>query len=160
MATITARLLFEEFFDFRPQFEIWLAANHKPGIRGSDHGIWRRIRLVPFTVTIPEAERDPHLTQKLAAELPGILAWSVRGCLDWREHGLGVPDEIRVATASYQDEMDQLGGFLEDGCVVEAQAVVTAKELYAAYQAWAEANGEKPRTSSGSCSPLQPAGAR
>ncbi len=144
--TITARFLFKEFFDFRPQFKIWLAANHKPGIRGSDHGIWRRIRLVPFTVTIPEAERDPRLTQKLTAELPGILAWSVRGCLDWREHGLGVPDEIRAATASYQDEMDQLGGFLEEGCVVEPRAVVTAKELYAAYQAWAEANGEKPRS--------------
>ena len=79
--TITARFLFKEFFDFKPQFKIWLAANHKPNISGSDHGIWRRIRLVPFTVTIPEQERDPRLTQKLAEELPGILAWAVRGCL-------------------------------------------------------------------------------
>src|SRR4029079_2313008 len=102
-----------EFFDFRPQFKIWLAANHKPNISGSDHGIWRRIRLVPCTVTIPEHERDPRLTAKLADELRGILAWAVRGCLEWREHGLGVPDEVRAATASYREEMDVFGGFLE-----------------------------------------------
>ena len=144
--TITARFLFKEFFDFRPQFKIWLAANHKPGIRGNDHGIWRRIRLVPFTVTIPEPERDPLLTQKLAEELPGILAWAVRGCLDWREQGLGVPQEIRAATASYQEEMDLFGGFLDEGCVADPSAQVTAKELYASYKAWAEANGEKPRS--------------
>lgn len=144
--TITARFLFKEFFDFKPQFKIWLAANHKPGVRGSDHGIWRRIRLVPFTVTIPEPERDPRLTQKLAEELPGILAWAVRGCLEWREHGLGVPEEVRAATASYRDEMDLFGGFLEDGCVTEDGAWITAKDLYAAYQRWCEANGEKPRS--------------
>jgi putative DNA primase/helicase len=144
--TITARFLFKEFFDFRPQFKIWLAANHKPGIHGSDHGIWRRIRLVPFTVTIPEAERDPRLTQKLAEELPGILAWAVRGCLDWREHGLGVPHEVQAATASYKEEMDLFGGFIDEGCVADPGAQVSAKDLYAAYQAWAESNGEKPRS--------------
>jgi len=144
--TITARFLFKEFFDFRPQFKIWLAANHKPGIHGSDHGIWRRIRLVPFTVTIPEAERDPRLTAKLAEDLPGILAWAVRGCLAWREQGLGVPDEVRAATASYREEMDLFGGFLDEGCVAVPGAFVTAKELYAAYQGWCEANGEKPRS--------------
>ncbi len=144
--TITARFLFKEFFDFKPQFKIWLAANHKPNIRGTDHGIWRRIRLVPFTVTIPEAERDPRLTQKLAEELPGILAWAVRGCMDWREHGLGLPDAVRSATASYRDEMDAFGGFIEEECVVEDGAVETAKALYAAYTSWCEANGERPRS--------------
>jgi len=144
--TITARFLFKEFFDYRPLFKIWLAVNHKPGIRSSGHGIWRRIRLVPFTVTIPEDERDPRLTQKLAEELPGILAWAVRGCMEWREQGLGVPPEIRAATASYKDEMDLFGGFIEEVCVAEPRAMITAKELYAVYQSWAEANGEKPRS--------------
>ena len=144
--TITARFLFKEFFDFKPQFKIWLAANHKPNIYGSDHGIWRRIRLVPFTITIPEPERDPRLTLKLAEELPGILAWAVRGCLAWREQGLGVPEEVKAATASYRDEMDLFSGFLDEGCVAEAGAVVTAKNLYAAYQGWCEANGEKARS--------------
>jgi len=144
--TITARFLFKEYFDFKPQFKIWLAANHKPNVRGSDHGIWRRIRLVPFTITIPEAERDPRLTQKLAGELPGILAWAVRGCMDWREHGLGTPAEVLAATASYREEMDRFGGFFDEVCVIELGATVTAKELYEAYQAWCEANGERSRS--------------
>ncbi len=143
---ITARFLFREFFEFRPTFKLWLAANHKPNVRGSDHGIWRRIRLVPFTVTIPEVERDPKLLEKLAAELPGILDWAVRGCLDWREHGLGAPDAVKAATASYREEMDAFGGFLDEACVVHEAASVTAKELYTAYQAWCEANGERARS--------------
>lgn len=101
---------------------------------------------MPFTVTIPEHERDPKLTAKLAEELPGILAWAVRGCLAWREHGLGLPAEVRAATATYKEEMDLFGGFLDDGCVAEDGAFVTARDLYAAYQAWAEANGEKARS--------------
>lgn len=144
--TITARFLFKEYFDFKPQFKIWLAANHKPNVRGSDHGIWRRIRLVPFTVTIPEAERDPRLTQKLVGELPGILAWAVRGCVAWRRHGLSMPPEVLAATASYREEMDRFGGFFEEVCVVEDGAIVTAKELYEAYQRWCEANGERARS--------------
>ena len=143
--TITARFLFKEFFDYRPAFKIWLAANHKPTVTGADHGIWRRLRLVPFTVTIPEAERDKSLGAKLAGELPGILAWAVRGCLQWRAEGLGLPDEVRAATDSYREEMDVLGPFLDEAAVVHAQARVTAKELYAAYTAWCEENGEKPR---------------
>ena len=144
--TITARFLFKEFFDFKPQFKIWLAANHKPAIRGSDHGIWRRIRLVPFTVTIPDHEQDRQLPQKLAEELPGILAWAVRGCMAWRTEGLGIPEEVRAATDSYRDEMDLFGGFLEESCVAGADASITAKNLYAAYTSWCEANGEKVRS--------------
>jgi putative DNA primase/helicase len=144
--TITARFLFKEFFDFKPQFKIWLAANHKPGVTGSDHGIWRRLRLLPFTVTIPEAERDQRLGAKLLEELPGILAWAVRGCLEWRAEGLGLPEEVRAATDSYREEMDTLGPFLEEICVAQADARVTAKELYAAYVAWAEGNGERVRS--------------
>ena len=143
---ITARFLFREFFEFRPTFKLWLAANHKPTVRGSDHGIWRRIRLVPFTVTIPAAERDPKLLDKLTAELPGILAWAVRGCLDWRKNGLGAPDAVKAATASYRQEMDAFGGFLDEACERHPAATVTAKALYAAYQAWCEANGERPRS--------------
>lgn len=144
--TITARFLFKEYFDFKPQFKIWLAANHKPNVRGSDHGIWRRIRLVPFTVTIPERERDPRLGKKLAEEIPGILAWAVRGCLDWREHGLGMPAEVLAATASYRDEMDRFGGFFDEACVLVEDATVTAKDLYEAYQKWCEANGERAKS--------------
>lgn len=144
--TITARFLFREFFDFKPQFKIWLAANHKPAVSGSDHGIWRRIRLVPFTVTIPDDEQDKKLPQRLAAELPGILAWAVRGCMEWRANGLGVPDEVRAATASYREEMDVFGAFFEERCFFAAGAVVASKDLNDAYAAWCEANGERART--------------
>ena len=144
--TITARFLFREFFDFRPQFKIWLAANHKPHIGGSDHGIWRRIRLIPFTVTIPEAERDPKLTEKLVEELPGILAWAVRGCLAWRERGLGAPDAIRAATNAYRDEMDVFGGFLEENCIRSDGTSISARELFDTYTAWCTTNGERARS--------------
>lgn len=144
--TITARFLFREFFDFRPAFKLWLAANHKPQISGGDHGIWRRIRLVPFTVTIPEGERDPQLTAKLQRELPGILAWAVRGAVAWRAGGLGAPPEVQAATASYRDEMDALGPFLEEAVVPAAHARVTARDLYEAYEAWCASNGERPRS--------------
>ena len=147
--TITARFLFREFFDFKPAFKLWLAANHKPTITGGDHGIWRRMRLVPFTVTIPEAERDAKLTTKLAAELPGILAWAVRGCLAWRAEGLGLPPEVREATASYRDEMDALGPFLDEATAAVDGARITAKELYEVYEAWCAANGERPRSQKG-----------
>jgi putative DNA primase/helicase len=143
---ITARFLFREFFEFRPTFKLWLAANHKPTVRGTDHGIWRRIRLVPFTVTIPKNERDPQLLEKLRKELPGILAWAVRGAVEWRERGLAAPSAVQAATDSYQSEMDTFGGFVADCCVEMAGELATAKELYEAYQVWCEANAERPRS--------------
>ena len=147
--TITARFLFKEFFEFKPAFKIWFAANHKPNIKGGDHGIWRRIRLVPFTITIPPDERDPQLPAKLAGELPGILAWAVRGCLEWKSSGLGVPDEVKAATDSYKDEMDALGGFLDECCLIRDEAVVSAKELYQRYSTWCEENGERAKSKKG-----------
>jgi putative DNA primase/helicase len=140
---VTARFLFKEFFEFRPDFKVWLAANHKPSVRGTDHGIWRRIRLVPFAVTIPPEERDKGLPDQLGTELPGILAWAVRGCLAWRKEGLGVPPAVLAATESYREEMDVLAGFLDEHCVAQAAAFVPTKELYAAYSKWAEGAGEK-----------------
>lgn len=140
--TITARMLYGEFFDFRPAFKLWLAANHKPNIRGGDLGIWRRIRLVPFVVTIPEHERDPNLLDALRAELPGILNWAIEGCLAWQRDGLGAPAEVRNATASYREEMDVLGDFVDGRCFLGPEERVTAKELYDAYTAWCGENGD------------------
>src|SRR5437867_6039937 len=95
-----------EWLDFRPEFKLWLATNHKPVIRGTDKAIWDRIRLVPFTVRIPDAEQDKALGEKLRAELPGILRWVVDGCLAWQRDGLGMPAEVQEATATYRAEMD------------------------------------------------------
>lgn len=138
--TVTARFLFKEFFEYKPQFKVWLAANHKPVIRGTDNAIWRRIRLIPFTVTIPEGERDSKLPAKLRAELPGILAWAVKGCLDWQRERLGLPEEVKTATAEYRADMDTLAAFIADCCYCESNAIAAAGELHKAFVAHA---GEK-----------------
>ncbi len=144
--TISARFLHREFFEFTPQFKLWLAANHKPEVRGTDHAIWRRIRLIPFTVTIPEKEQDRQLPEKLRAELPGILSWAIRGCLDWQKLGLSPPDEVRQATQAYREEQDLLGGFITDRCDVAAGNKESAASLFDEYVVWAQDSGEQPVT--------------
>jgi len=141
---ITARFMRHDFFSFDPSHKIWLAANHKPIIKGTDYAIWRRIRMIPFDVVIPPAEQDSSLGDKLRAELPGILAWAVRGCLEWQKIGLAAPEKIKRATEAYQTEMDLIAGYLAERCVVNSLASVTAGALYADYKVWAEESGEKP----------------
>jgi putative DNA primase/helicase len=140
--TITARFMKAEWFDFAPTHKLWLSTNHKPEIRGTDAAIWRRIRLVPWTVSIPPAEQDKKLPEKLRSELPGILAWIVQGCLEWRRKGLQAPEEVRQATGDYRSEMDVLAAFLEECCILRSDAMASAKNLYIAYKEWCEANGE------------------
>lgn len=141
--TISARFLHAEFFDFKPAFKLWFRTNHKPTIRGTDDGIWSRIKLIPFTQRIPDSEMDKHLPDRLLAELPGILAWAVAGCLAWQRHGLGTPEAVTTATSEYRAEMDVLATFLADRCTIGQDHRCTAKELYASYTTWAEENGEK-----------------
>ena len=135
---VTARFLYNEYFEYKPRFKLFIAANHKPEIRGIDHGIWRRIHMVPFDVSIPADEIDKDLLNKLKEELPGILAWAVRGCIEWRNNGLGVPAAIRAATLEYRKEMDLIAGFIEDKCILDASSRVTLGELYEAYRGWTD----------------------
>lgn len=141
---IVARFLFQEEFEFAPEFKLWLATNHRPEIRGTDRGIWRRIRLLPFVVEIPPADQDRTLPDQLRAELPGILAWAVRGALDWQRNGLPEVAAVVAATEAYRVDQDHLGRFLVDACVLEPSARVLASELYSAYTAWAQEGGERP----------------
>jgi putative DNA primase/helicase len=141
---IAARFLHHEGFEFTPAFKLFLATNHNPLIRGTDLATWRRIRRIPFAVSIPEAEQDRTLPDKLRAELPGILAWAVRGCQAWQRDGLGLPPEVQRATADYRLEMDVLANFLEDCCLLKPAAQVTAQALYQAYAGWCQANAEPP----------------
>jgi putative DNA primase/helicase len=140
--TIAARLLYRETFEFRPQFKIWLAANYRPEIRGRDHAIWRRVHLLPFSVQIPDSEKDADLPTKLRAELPGVLAWAVEGCLEWQRDGLNPPAEVHEATQSYKAEMDTMGAILGDRCIEVQGASSQASPLYRAYCEWAAANNE------------------
>jgi putative DNA primase/helicase len=142
--TITARFMKAEWFDFAPTHKLWLSTNHKPEIRGTDAAIWRRIRLVPWAVTIPPAEQDKKLPIALRHELAGILAWVVRGCLQWRREGLQAPDEVRKATGEYRAEMDVLAGFLVECCELDTGHWEYAKDLYECYKRWCAENGERP----------------
>jgi putative DNA primase/helicase len=144
---LKARFMRGDFFGFEPTHKLWVAANDRPRVRGADNGIWRRLRLVPFRVEIPEGERDPHLGEKLAAEAPGILAWAVRGCLARRREGLGAPAAVRQASSDYREEEDRIGSFIEERCFTGERDVLTPiAALYKAYREWADANGERPLT--------------
>jgi P4 family phage/plasmid primase-like protien len=140
--TISARFLHAEFFDFKPTHKLWLSTNHKPLISGTDLAIWRRIRLIPFAITIPQEERDKALPDKLRAELPGILAWIVSGCLEWQREGLSEPEVVRRATGAYKAEMDTLGAFIREECVIHPDASVGATPLFKAYERFCEDRGE------------------
>ena len=143
---VRARRMRQDFWQFDPTHTAFLCTNHKPDIRGTDNAIWRRIRLIPFTETIPPAEQDKKLPEKLRAELPGILAWCVEGCLEWQRHGLQTPDEVRKATGAYRSEMDVIGAFLRDECEVGPDRKASFQAVYARYEEWCADGGEKPES--------------
>ena len=136
--TVTARFLYGEHFEFIPQFKLWLGTNHKPTIRGQDEGVWRRIRLIPFTVSIPHNEQDQMLKGKLKFEASGILNWALKGLAQWRAEGLKEPTVVEEATKEYRAGQDVIGHFLETRCVEEEGLESAARELYTAYKQWAE----------------------
>jgi putative DNA primase/helicase len=139
--TIVARHLFCEYFQFTPQFKIWLGTNHKPEILGTDDGIWRRVLLIPFTVSFAE-NPDLQLKEKLKREAPGILAWMVRGLVEWRKHGLMEPEEVKVATAQYRADEDVIQRFVNDECVVGKGFEQPARPMWDRYEDWARRNHE------------------
>ncbi|MDQ3302271.1 MAG: phage/plasmid primase, P4 family [Actinomycetota bacterium] len=140
--TVTARFLYSEPFSFKPEFKLWLSTNSKPEIHGTDDAIWDRIRLIPFTQRFEGGDADAKLPEKLRDELAGVLAWAVRGCLDWQRDGLGEPDKVRAATERYRTEQDTLAAFFEDRCVIHPEAEIPATRLYKAYQEWCAGSGE------------------
>jgi putative DNA primase/helicase len=141
--TVVARYLFGEFFEFVPSAKLWIATNHKPVVWGTEEAIWRRIPLIPFTVTIPQRDRDGDLPTKLKDELPGILNWAIEGCLAWQQRrGLEPPDVVLGATAEYRREMDVLGTFLDEHCLDDPSGEVSVKDLYEKYSEWCKESGE------------------
>jgi putative DNA primase/helicase len=133
---IRARQPYERWFEFDATHKLFLVANHKPIVKGTDYAAWRRIKLIPWEATFTDDEKDPQLAEKLKAEVPGILNWAIQGCLDWQRDGLGEPDEVRIATAAYQDEQDTLGQFIRECCFVHRGARCKATALFDAYQNW------------------------
>lgn len=140
--TVTARKLYSEEFEFKPEFKLWMTTNHKPIIRGTDTGIWRRIHMIPFTVQIPEEKIDRQLKSKLTREYAAILHWAVEGCLLWQSEGLNMPLAVLNMVKEYRREMDVISAFIEDRCVEGKNQYVKAISLYIAYSAWCDANNE------------------
>ena len=139
---ITARYLYRDEFEFRPVMKLWLTCNHLPRVQGDDHAIWRRLQVIPFDKRIQRP--DKHLSRKLRAELPGILAWAIQGCLDWQRDGLGSCGAIEHAGATYRQREDRLALFLNDRCEIDTDARVESGELRDAYHAWERARGGVP----------------
>lgn len=139
---VVARQLYGQEFEFEPEFKLWLATNHKPIIRGTDDGIWRRIRLIPFTIQVPDNKVDKDLKYKLARESVGILNWAVDGALKWQRNGLITPQSIVDASQGYRQEMDVLSGFVSDECQTGPDYEVKSSDLYQAYKKWSDMNSE------------------
>ncbi len=121
-----------------------MVGNHKPEISDVSYGMWRRVLLILFGVTIPPAQRDGQLLSKLKAEGHGILNWMLEGLRMWQKDGLKVPKKIEAATAAYQDEQDTLKEWLSEHCEVETGATVKRADAYQAYRYWAQRNGHAP----------------
>lgn len=140
---VTARFLYKAEFEFKPTFKIIMATNYKPIISGKDDGIWRRVRLVPFTVTVPPERRDVNLEEKLRAELPGILNWALRGAVEWYRHGLPKCAAVDAAVQEYRTEMDKVQQFVDDCIDARPGCSLQAKAVYDVYRAWCEDEGER-----------------
>lgn len=142
---ITARYLYGEFFTYQPGFKVWLAMNHRPDVRGTDDGIWRRLLLIPFNVSFKGRE-DKTLDSTLKNERAGILAWAVQGCLQWQTSGWNPPPIVQQATEAYRQESDVIGQFLTECTIRDEGKTVKAGQLYAAYQTWCTENGIEGKT--------------
>lgn len=141
---IRARRMREDFWEFSPTHKIVMSTNSRPIVTGVDHGIWRRLRLVPFNRTFATHEQDKSLTETLRRELTGILTWAIEGCLDWQKHGLAEPASVLAATEQYRDEQDLLADFFDERCIIGEREKVAAGKLYEAYAAWCRTNGTDP----------------
>ena len=140
--TVTARFLYAEEFEYTPKFKIWISTNHKPIVRGTDDGIWRRLVLIPFDVQIPEEKVDKDLKFKLLREAPAILNWMTEGAYMWMQDGLKMPNKLLEASKSYRTEMDVIEQFIAEKCVRDEKGKSSGKELYDAYKIWADDNNE------------------
>lgn len=139
---ITARKLYAEEFEFKAEFKLFMATNHKPIIRGTDLGIWRRVHMIPFTVVIPENEVDRQLTEKLMQELDGIFVWALRGLAMYNREGLKMPYAVQKAVDEYKKEMDVVSRFLDECTEKTFAKSVKASDLYKIYLQWCDLNTE------------------
>jgi putative DNA primase/helicase len=137
-----ARFMRQDFFEFTPQFKLWIVGNHKPGLRSVNEAIRRRFLLVPFDVVIPPADRDADLAGKLKDEWPGILQWMVEGTITWQRDGLAAPAAVANATEAYLEGEDAIALWLEECTVPDTNAWANSSDLFKSWKEWSEAAGE------------------
>ncbi|HUT58123.1 MAG TPA: phage/plasmid primase, P4 family, partial [Phycisphaerae bacterium] len=142
---LKGRFMRQDYFQFERTHKTVLVTNNRPVVTETSNAVWRRLRLISFTVTIPEEKQDKHLTERLVAEWPGILAWAVRGCLDWqkRQCDLALPNTVQDATEEYRNDSDAIGDFLQERCTVAGDLKVSRSSLYQAFVEWAKGGGEE-----------------
>ena len=133
---ISARFLYKESFEFKPQFKLFISTNHRPELTSDDPAIWRRVVLIPFEVMIPPDKRDKDLAQKLKGESPGILVWAVQGCLEWRKNGFNRPEIVENATNQYRDNMDVVKRFINECCEVDNVGTLSTNAINSAFEQW------------------------
>jgi putative DNA primase/helicase len=141
---VAARFLHQDFFEYRPEFKLFISGNHRPRLRSVGAAMRRRIHMIPFAVTIPEAERDPQLVEKLKGEWPGILQWMIDGCLDWQKGGLAPPEAVVNATDAYFASEDGYADWIADRCELIPRFWSRSSELFASWKSWAERAGQPP----------------
>jgi putative DNA primase/helicase len=144
--TLNARHPFGRPFTYTPEFKLWMSTNHKPEIPDGSEAIWDRIRLIPFNQRFKGKAADTKLPAKLREEFSGVLAWAVRGCVEWGRHGLGSSKAVDDATAEYRNEADVTQRFLDDMCVFGPEHTITRKALFEGWEKWALEEGVEPGT--------------
>lgn len=141
---ISARPLYGRPIEFEPKFTLWLSCNHRPVIKGTDEGIWRRVMLVPFTAQITAETKDTGKQERmLDREAEGILGWALEGARDWYRDGLRPPPAVREAVDEYRDDMDTLGKFVQQCCISNGSVSCKSSDLYREYESWADDEGER-----------------
>jgi putative DNA primase/helicase len=134
---VPVRFLYGEEFPLRAQFKLWMATNEKPKIKGTNLGIWRRVRLIPFLYSFSEEEKDKNFFEKyLEPELSGILNWAIEGCLMWQKDGIKTSEKVLAAVDDYRSEMDQIQRFIDDSCLTGAKFTAKITDLYDTYVKW------------------------
>jgi P4 family phage/plasmid primase-like protien len=145
---IRGRALYQNSFEFTPQMKVFLYMNHLPRVRGTDHGMWRRIKALPFKTTIEEERKDKDLPKRVIKnELPGVLRWLVEGCLDWQRKGLGTCAEVTEATARYRRDQDVFALWFEDECTTDGalgDLRAPVGLVWSKYLDWCQRNGSRP----------------
>ncbi|HAT4290172.1 TPA: hypothetical protein I9061_002714 [Clostridium perfringens] len=142
--TLPVRFMYQEEFMLKPKFKLWIMTNKKPKVKGNDHGIWRRWRMIPFKYKFTEKEKDPNFyEEKLKPELEGILLWAITGYQMWKEQGFEAPEEVKEAVEDYKMDMDQVARFIEDCCVTGEKQECTGREMYNEYVNWCINEGEQ-----------------